>query len=66
MSGDPNLQIDPSKPVPAPDNILHQFTNYTYKISLLSFKTVQMYNDLAERGAIGNGATEIFLLYVIH
>jgi len=50
MSGDPNLQIDPSKPVPAPDNILHQFTNYTYKISLLSFKTVQMYNDLAERG----------------
>jgi hypothetical protein len=51
MSGDPNLQIDPNKPVPAPDNILHQFTNYTYKISLLSFKSYQMYNDLAENGS---------------
>lgn len=51
MSGDPNLQIDPNKPIPAPDNILHQFTNYTYKISLLSFKSFQMYNDLAENGS---------------
>ena len=51
MAGDPNLQIDSNKPVPAPDNILHQFTNYTYKISLLSFKTIKDYNDLAEKGS---------------
>jgi len=50
-NGDPNLQVVADKPVPAPDNILHQFTNYTYKISLLSFKTVQNYNDLAEKGS---------------
>jgi len=51
MAGDPNLQIVEQKPVPAPDNILHQFTNVTYKISLLSFRSIQKYNDLAEKGS---------------
>ena len=51
MAGDPNLQIDPKKAIPAPDNILHQFKNYTYKISLLSFKSYQRYNDMAEGGS---------------
>lgn len=46
--GDPNLQIVSNKVVPAADNILHQFANYTYKISLLSFKTMQAYNDMLE------------------
>lgn len=51
MAGDPNLQINQNKPVPAPDNILHQFKNVTYKISLLSFKTYELYNQMAEQGS---------------
>lgn len=54
MAGDPTLQINPNKAVPAPDNILHQYTNYTYKISLLSFKSIQTYNDIIEKANWNN------------
>ena len=34
-----------------PDNILHNYANYTYKISLLCFKTVKDYNLVIEEGS---------------
>jgi len=32
------------------DNILHNYTNYTYKISVLSFKGMRDYNNMVENG----------------
>ena len=32
------------------DNILHNYTNYTYKISVLSFKSMRDYNNMVENG----------------
>ena len=34
-----------------PDNILHNYANYTYKISLLCFKTILDYNRVVEEGS---------------
>ena len=46
-----NQIIIQNKPGPkCPDNILHNYANYTYKISLLTWNTIQDYNQDIQEG----------------
>ena len=46
-----NQTIIQTKPGPeCPDNILHNYANYTYKISLLAWNSIQDYNEDIQNG----------------
>ena len=47
-----NQTVIKNKPGPeCPDNILHNYTNYTYKISVLSWDSIQDYNEEIQFGS---------------